>query len=252
MSPMSDTEFQHRKKAQGHVAIATSTLGLGSLGALGAGAATQRVGAARKLPKLMKQGRKLKKLAGTGSIAAGGIGGVGGYNYAAISREEGRRATLKKSFDAEAARHKRNERQVKATGYGGLAALGGSAALGFNSNKARRNARAETARNADLFENTRVSDGYVMEDKIGNKSVVQSPRQGAKERLRPLSPDEAKDFTRSAGAKGRHLKSVARLKTRGAIGLAGLGLAGLVASDRIDSYRKDKGKSYSPRYKRSE
>lgn len=89
VAKMSDVELRGRKKAAGHIAVTTSTMGLGSLAALGAGAALKKP--------------RLTKVAATGSIVSGGVGGAGGYNFAAIQRAEAKRRPVAKAFERQRA-----------------------------------------------------------------------------------------------------------------------------------------------------
>lgn len=148
---MTDVQLQRRKRASATTAIVTSTLGLGALAAHGGGAAARQIGSGRRLlhipgtgyknRKLMQTGRQVQRAAIPVSLTSGGISGAAGYNYAGIQREEARRNQVKKAFDSERNRFRRNRVGEPVAFAAGGAALGGAGYLGH---------RAATKETADV------------------------------------------------------------------------------------------------------
>jgi len=148
-----DQQLQRRKNISAGTSIATSTMGLGALGVLGirSGAgkkainhlATKSPNAAGRLKKI-RSGLKGKETPILTTSA--GVGGLGGYNYAAIQRQEGKKAKHKqadydalkskvnrldravnKYYDPEGERHKQNK--IAAAGLGAAGVGSGIAAV---------------------------------------------------------------------------------------------------------------------------
>jgi len=112
---MSQSELARRKKLQSHIAVTTSTLGLGALGLKGGSIAAGRVGrtaakaneaagafvhspAAVRAAKYTKLSHQLNNTAINTGIVSSGVGGVGGYNFAAYTKAEGQKK-IKKSWE---------------------------------------------------------------------------------------------------------------------------------------------------------
>lgn len=126
---MSDAEIRRRKKAQGAISRATSTLGLTALGATALGTRQGHKflrgsfkSVNKPVPKALGE-KKIKAAAVPLLTTSAGIGGLGGYNFAAYTSAESKRrvTTVKKpvtknwtpvkgSYDPEAKRAKRNKR----------------------------------------------------------------------------------------------------------------------------------------------
>lgn len=214
---MSDAELRHRKRLNAVGVTATSTLGLGALGAkLGSGTL-------RRLGKFPGAASHLQRAVEPILVTSGGIGGANGYNFAATQRAEAKkRGPVNKSYDPEAQRRNRNQRQVNGLkAASGLATAGAAGtALGIEGPKQMRRA-------------------YM---KHGPTMSYRSERNG-----NVLLPDWR---TRT----GRALKRLPRAKwtpgkTKAVLGLAAAG-EGLDAVARgVDHHTSQNAPSYHPRYR---
>lgn len=229
---LSDAQLKRRKKVMSGTLIGSSSLGLSALGVKGASgviARSKKINSARKAvlnPRLDNASQNL-------SLTAGGTAAVGGYNMATIQRQESRRKRqmvpvlqtkkVQKAYDPEARRQKRTE--AYATGAKAVGALSFGAAGYTGVNLANRQGQLNVAN-----QKTR---------------EVQGKLKGAR------SPSRRQVLTESMGNYQDLGRKALRARNKSAgitAGLAGLGVAGVVGSDRIRSYNATKGRPYRPRH----
>jgi hypothetical protein len=238
VAKMSDAELRHRKRVQAGISIGTSTLGLSALGSK-AGA-----GVLRKLNKAPGAAHRLDKATTNLLTSGAGLGGVGGFNFASVQRQEARKRTpVVKAYDPERNRERRARQEAKVAGVVGGAASGGALAAGGLAARRGFQRRDET---------TRIGSPVELEQEVlpGGGKTRLDPRgrvhHGPARKFRTANFGEKM----SSATKVKGLKASQVRAGKVGVGLAALGVGGLVASDRIASYSRGKGRKYSPRFKR--
>lgn len=247
---MSDTELRHRKRLQAVASRGTSTAGLTSLGLLGASVVAGRKGS-------HKVATKLRNASLNTSIAGAGLSGISGFNFARIQSEEARKGApvkLKKSFDPEARRDRRNKVYTGALAAGSGAAGGAAGYQGARAGMAlRRAVRTEKVAGrhdsaavkfkAMADEQDDAAKAAARQKKKGSGALARQHRQFAVgamgERSKELGQARAVRL-----AKPRHLREAKHLGTRaGALAAGSAVLAGGAVA--VDRHRKGAGRTYN-------
>lgn len=273
--PLPKKEVTRLKSKQKNYTQTSAVLGLSSAGLVGAGFAGKKVLSIKALKDTdgaAKLAHNSNNLINTGygvGTAGAGVSGFGNLNNARIQRNELEKERLRKAFDPEKSRERRQKAYtvgLGAAGAGVLATptkhLGERVGTGiYNERKAGHDTRVQAAKDIKTADET-ARDVYAQEAKRRTKQHIETTKKGKKKKIRvnyfdtPEDRINAQNKAASAASKatesGRRLRSLrakapqlSRYKTGGKIGqfTTGAALIGLAAGN--EKHRRNSGKSYA-------